>query len=156
MEQVWNGYTLYFYVKMKKLFSIFALITIFSMTLFTTAACSSDDNEETNVSNPTSLADQLVGTFAGTVRPIGYSDAPETAYVTFTKMSSTAVKVKVMCSEWDMNLNEVIMKVSKDTNGGLKLEPEKSTINCDGSYKNGTLTLTFGWNSANWLFSGEK
>lgn len=146
--------TRFFYVKMKKLLSIFAIISIFSLTLFSTTACSSDDDSTPATSS--SLADELVGTFVGTVRPIGYSDDPETAYVTFTKMSSTAVKIKIMSSAWDMDLNEIVMTISKDSNGALKIEPEKSTKDCSGTYKNGTLTVTFGWSNANWLFTGEK
>ena len=138
---------------MKKFLNLLALIAIVSMTMLSTTSCSSDDDDNTKT---TILADQISGTFSGTVRPLGYTDSPQRAYVTFTKLASDAVKLKINCSKFNMDLDEIIMNVSYSGDGGLVITPEDGVKNCNGTYKNGTLTLTFGWLDINWIFSGEK
>lgn len=103
-----------------------------------------------------SSVDDLVGSYTGTLKPIGYSDEPARCYVTLSKLSSDAVRVeKILCETFSIDMNPVNLKVSQDGNGNLTLRSE-TTKSIEGSYTQGQLTLTFANSLATFFFTGVK
>lgn len=120
-------------------------------------ACGDDDDDKKTTQNVTITADAIVGVYTGKMKPIGYTDAPATAYVEVTRMSATSVKVKISCSEFSLDMDPLIMVVTPNGAGQAILAPEKSTLTISGSYTHGSLNITF-QTGANitFTFSGSR
>ena len=152
MKQIRNGTR--FFLFYMKLLNIFTFAIVLSMTLLSTTACSNDDDD--NIVSPTQapLADELVGTFTGTVSVIDYPDEAIEANITLSKLTSDAVILELKFS--DTSMNKIVMKVSKNSDEGLKLKPEISDLACYGAYKDGTLTFYWESNREECVFVGKK
>lgn len=138
-----------------KLLNIFTFAIVLSMTLLSTTACSNDDDDNIVSTTQTPLADELVGTFTGTVSVIDYPDEAIEANIILSKLTSDAVILDLKFS--DTSMDKIVMKVSKNSNGDLELKPEISDLVCHGTYKDGTLTFSFEtYDAAECVFVGKK
>ncbi len=96
----------------------------------------------------------ISGTYVGTLKPVGYSDAPARAYVTLTRLSSTSVRVSsLICEEFGLDMNPVNLTVTQESDGSLSLQSE-TTKSIQGTYYAGKLTLSFSNALATFYFSG--
>lgn len=121
------------------------MIALLSGLMFTT--CGDDNN------GPSDTAASIEGIYSGTIKPLGYTDEPERAYVTLKRMASDAVAVK--CDQFDIDTQEIVMRVNNG-NGVYELTPEHSQVSISGNVRKGLLTLTFGMGSTQWFFQGSK
>ena len=100
--------------------------------------------------------DDPVGSYTGTLKPMGYSDAPARCYVTITRLSSDAVRVSsLICEEFGMDMNPVNMIETHNSDGSISLRSETS-YSIEGSYYMGQLTLSFSNSVATFYFTGTK
>ena len=103
-----------------------------------------------------SPADELSGSYTGTLKPMGYSDDPARCYVTLSKLSSDAVRIdKLLCEEFGLDLNPVNLTIKEESDGRISLRSETSK-SVEGSYYQGQLTLSFSNSLATFYFSGTK
>lgn len=116
---------------------------------FVFTSCNDDNN------GPSDKAAAIEGIYSGTLKPLGYTDAPERCYVTMKRMSSDAVSITIKCDQFDIDTVEIIMRINEN-NGAYDLSPERNGTNINGSIRKGTLTLTFGMFNAQWFFQGSK
>lgn len=101
-------------------------------------------------------ADELVGSYTGTLKPMGYSDEPARCYITFSKLSNDAVRMeKLICEEFDLDMNPVNLTVKEESDGRITISSETSK-SVEGSYYQGLLTLSFSNYLATFYFSGTK
>lgn len=101
-------------------------------------------------------ADEVSASYTGTLKPMGYSDAPARCYVTLSKLSSDAVRLeKLICEEFGLDMNPVNLNVIEESDSRITLRSETSK-SVEGSYYQGQLTLSFSNSLATFYFSGTK
>lgn len=101
-------------------------------------------------------ADEISASYTGTLKPMGYSDAPARCYVTLSKLSSDAVRLeKLICEEFGLDMNPVNLTITEESDGRITLRSETSK-SVEGSYYQGQLTLSFSNSLATFYFSGTK
>lgn len=101
-------------------------------------------------------ADEVTGSFTGTLKPMGYADEPARCYVTITKLSKDAVRLeKLICEEFGLDMNPTNLTVIEESDGRITLRSE-TTKSVEGSYFQGQLTLSFSNSLATFYFSGTK
>lgn len=123
------------------------MIALLSGLMFT--ACDNDND------GPADTAAAIEGIYSGTLKPLGYTDEPERAYVALKRYASDAVSVAIKCDQFDIDTQELIMRVNT-SNGAYELTPERGQTSISGNVRKGVLTLTFGMSSAQWFFQGSK
>jgi len=105
---------------------------------------------------PLPSADEVSGSYTGSLKPMGYSDDPARCYVTLSKLSSDAVRLeKLICEEFGLDMNPVNLIVKEEGDGRITLRSETSKA-VEGSYYQGQLTLSFSNSLATFYFSGTK
>ena len=99
----------------------------------------------------------IAGNYVGTLKPMGYSDQPAPCYITLTKLSSTTFRLaSIICETFDINFTSGInMVATTQSDGRIQLTTETSYV-VEGSYFQGTLTLSLGIGGDNFFFSGTK
>ena len=125
-----------------KFFKIFATIAVVALGLF---SCSKSDELTTS---------SISGNYVGTLKVLGYSDEPERAYATLTRMSGDVVSFKISCEAYKLDLDPVNLVVEKK-NGVVTLTSE-STYAIEGSITADVLTVTFSTSNYTYMFSGKK
>lgn len=105
---------------------------------------------------PTATTDVLVGTFSGDLWAPGWDEPAERAYVTFTKLSSDAVKMKIVCTNYGLDMKEIILRVTASGDGTLVLKPENTGYVISGTYTSGKLNLSFMVSDIQFQFLGTK
>ena len=98
----------------------------------------------------------LIGSYTGTLKPMGYSDEPARCYVTITKLSNDAVRISsLICEEFGIDANPVNMLTTINSDGSISLRSETSYA-IEGSFYLGQLTLSFTNSVATFYFTGTK
>lgn len=111
--------------------------------------CSDDDAPMTN-------ADLLAGNYSGTLKPIGYTDAPASCYVTIEKLSDNTVRIsRLICEEFGLNMSAVNMVTKINSNGSISLESE-TNYSIEGTFLGNQLNLEFVSGNITWKFVGTK
>jgi hypothetical protein len=129
---------------MKKRLSVLKCLLMALIVLLPFTSCSDDKVVD--------AAEEISGTYSGEMGIIGYSDLAR-GYVTLTRVSSDAVFVKIICEEFDLDLEEIIMNItSSDSGYSLKSTTKAVT----GSVVSKTLMLTFSTEGYTYSFSGSK
>ena len=113
-------------------------------------SCGEDD--ESAISDNGSF---LEGDYVGTLKPMGYTDAPARAYVTLTRRAKDVVSFACSCETFDVNTNPVNLTIEERGNGLMYLTSE-SSYSVEGTSNNGSLTITFSMGNDEWFFSGMK
>ena len=99
----------------------------------------------------------LEGNYVGTLKPVGYTDAPAPSYVTITKLASTTYRLtSLICETFDINMTSGYNLVAtKQSDGRISLTSETSYA-IEGNYYQNTLTLNFAIGNVSFFFSGSK
>ena len=98
----------------------------------------------------------LIGSYTGTLKPMGYSDEPARCYVTITQLSNDAVRISsLICEEFGIDANPVNMLTTINSDGSISLRSETSYA-IEGSFYLGQLTLSFTNSVATFYFTGTK
>ena len=99
----------------------------------------------------------IAGNYVGTLKPMGYSDQPAPCYITIVKLSSNTYRLSSMiCETFNINITSgVNLVATPQSDGRIQLTTETS-YSVEGSYFQGTLTLSIGIGSDNYFFSGTK
>ena len=101
--------------------------------------------------------DGIASNYVGTLKPVGYTDAPAPCYVTITKLASTTYRLtSLICETFDINMTSGYNLVAtKQSDGRISLTSETSYA-IEGNYYQNTLTLNFAIGSVSFFFSGSK
>lgn len=99
----------------------------------------------------------LEGSYVGTLKPMGYSDAPAPCYVTMTKLASTTYRLtSLICEEFGINLSAGYNLVASNQGDGRVNLTSETSYSIEGNYFQGTLTLSFSMGTDTFFFSGVK
>ena len=103
-------------------------------------SCGGSDDDDVATVNAASV---IASSYFGTLKPIGFSDAPAACYVTLTRLSSKTIRLdRLLCEKFDVDLNPVNLTIVDNGNGRYTLESETSK-SIGGTYYQGQLTLTY-------------
>lgn len=138
---------------MKK-FKLLSLMALLAVAVLSFTACSDDDD------SPVDAATLVSGNYAGTVKPIGYTDEPAPAYATLERRAADAVTFELVCETFGQDMDPVFLTCKEQADGTIQLTSE-STRSIYGTYKSGTISLTYGTGngtsgSVTWVFTGSK
>ena len=101
-------------------------------------------------------ATEVSAEYVGTLKPMGYVDAPARCYVTISRLSSDAVRLSnLICEEFGLDMNPVNLTVKEQSDGRIYLQSETGK-SVEGTYYQGQLTLSFSTSSVTFYFSGVK
>lgn len=114
-------------------------------------------NQSPKPVSPTPTIDtDPVGSYTGTLKPMGYSDNPAKCYITLTRLSNDAVRMeRLICEEFDLDMNPANLTLIRESDGRVSLQSE-TTKAIEGTYFQGQLTLSFTNSIATFYFSGTK
>lgn len=143
--------------KMNFHWSVLTFVMVSLLGIGLTSCKGSDEKGEDVIITPIVLpVEQVAGSYVGTLKPMGYADEPARCYVTVSKLSSDAVRLeKLICEEFDLDMNPVNLIIKEETDGRITLRSETSK-SVEGSYYHGQLTLSFSNSKATFYFSGTK
>ncbi len=139
--------------KFGKLKHVLFMVILTIMSLFVASCGGSDDDDVATVD----VASVVASSYSGTLKPIGFSDAPATCYVTLTRLSSSSVRLdRLLCETFNVDMSPVNLTIVDNGNGRYTLESETSK-SIGGTYYQGQLTLTY-QNKAGvtFTFTGSK
>lgn len=103
------------------------------------------------------IDDTVEGNYVGTLKPMGYVDTPAPCYVSVTKLSNSTYRLtSLICETFSINLNSGYNLVAQSSSDGRVSLTSETTYSIEGSYFQGTLTLSFSIGSDNFFFSGVK
>lgn len=95
----------------------------------------------------------ISGEYVGTVKVIGYSNPPERAYATLSRMSSDVVSFTLSCEAYGLDFNPVNLVVEEKS--GVYTLTTESTKSIEGSIANDVLTVTFEAGIYTYIFRGK-
>ena len=127
-----------------------------SCTLFISAGSASTSITVNQQGKNGPSIEDLIGSYTGTLKPMGYSDDPARCYVTITQLSNDAVRISsLICEEFGIDANPVNMLTTINNDGSISLRSETSYA-IEGSFYLGQLTLSFTNSVATFYFTGTK
>ena len=125
--------------KFIKLRNLMLMVVLTTMSLFVVSCGGSDDDDVATVD----AASVIASSYSGTLKPIGFSDAPAACYVTLTRLSSKTIRLdRLLCEKFDVDMDPVNLTIVDNGNGRYTLESETSK-SIGGTYYQGQLTLTY-------------
>ena len=103
------------------------------------------------------IDDTVEGSYVGTLKPMGYADTPAPCYVSVTKLANSTYRLtSLICETFGINLNSGYNLVAQSASDGRIALTSETSYSIEGSYFQGTLTLSFSIGSDNFFFSGVK
>lgn len=107
-------------------------------------------------SGPT-IDEDPVGSYTGTLKPMGYSDNPAPCYITITKLSTNTYRLtSLICETFGINITGGYNLTGTTTSDGRITLKSETTYSIEGSYYQKSLTLSFAMGSDTFFFTGVK
>lgn len=101
--------------------------------------------------------DDIEGNYVGTLKPVGYIEAPAPCYVTITKLASNTYRLtSLICESFDINMTSGYNLVSTKQSDGRSSLTSETSYAIEGNYYQNTLTLNFAFGNVSFFFSGSK
>ena len=99
----------------------------------------------------------IAGNYVGTLKPMCYTDQPAPCYITLTKLSTTTYRMtSLICETFKIDITSGINLIATTQSDGRIQLTTETTYSVEGSYYQGTLTLSLGIGDDNFFFSGTK
>ncbi len=125
------------------------LLAVLLTAFLAFTGCSDDDD------SPVDAGTMVSGNYAGTTKPINATDSPAPAYATLERRAANTVTFELVCETFGQDFEPVFLTCTENADGSVGLSSE-SQYAIYGTFKNGTLTITYDAGSYTWVFTGSK